>query len=83
MSITWLKNYWTGMERMVEHDIDLSIDKLKKQIKMKLLEKDMKQVELANLINEGQVQVNRAINGDASPKSKTIRKKIYLILGME
>lgn len=68
---------------MVEYDIDSSVEELKKRIKIKLLERNMKQKQLADLIGEGDVQVSRAVNGDTSPKSKRIRKKIYLVLGME
>lgn len=53
---------------------------VKKEIKVVLLEKNMSQVELAEKIEEGVVQVNRAIAGDVSPKSVKIREKIYRTL---
>lgn len=55
---------------------------IKKKIKWALFERDMSQVELAELINENKQQVNRAIGGDMSPKSRKIRNKIYRILGI-
>lgn len=55
---------------------------VKKEIKVALLEKNMSQVELAEKIGEGVVQVNRAIAGDVSPKSVKIRGKIYRTLEM-
>lgn len=52
-------------------------------IKMKLLEKDMTQVELAHLIKESPVQLNRAIHADTSPRSMEIRQKIYRVLDIK
>ncbi|KIU20084.1 hypothetical protein ab3b_02289 [Weissella cibaria] len=43
---------------------------------------DMKQWELAEMINEGTAQTNRAINGENSPKSKAIRKKIFTLFNI-
>ena len=37
-------------------------------------------VELARLINEKPVQLNRAIHADMSPKSVEIRQKVYRVL---
>lgn len=56
---------------------------IEKDIKKSLIDRDMTQVELADLIGEGQQQLNRAIKGDSSPKSVTIRKKIYKVLNLE
>ncbi|MFC6290633.1 transcriptional regulator [Levilactobacillus angrenensis] len=53
------------------------------RIKMRLLEKDMTQVELASLINEKPVQLNRAIHADMSPKSVEIRQKVYRVLDIQ
>ncbi|MCC7667471.1 transcriptional regulator [Liquorilactobacillus satsumensis] len=68
---------------MVEQSLVETAKEVKKQIKFHLLERDMTQVELAELIGEGVIQVNRAISGDMSPKSVNIRKKIYRVLDME
>lgn len=68
---------------MVEQSLVETAKEVKKQIKLHLLERDMTQVELAELIGEGAIQVNRAISGDMSPKSMNIRKKIYRVLDME
>lgn len=53
---------------------------LESKIKIKLIERDMTQVELARLIDEGPQQVNRAIKGDVSPKAREIRSKIARVL---
>lgn len=53
------------------------------RIKIRLLEKDMTQVELASLINEKPVQLNRAIHADMSPKSVEIRQKVYRVLDIK
>lgn len=55
---------------------------IKKRIKSALIERDMTQVELAQLINEGQQQLNRAISGDMTPRSLEIRQKIYKVLNI-
>jgi len=53
------------------------------RIKIRLLEKGMSQVELAGLIKENPVQLNRAIHADPSPKSVEIRQKIYRVLDIK
>lgn len=55
---------------------------IKMKIKLALLERDMSQVELSKLIKENPQQMNRAINGDNSPKSIEIRNKIYRVLNI-
>lgn len=50
---------------------------------MGLLDKNMTQVQLANLIGESRIRVNLTIKGNTNPKSIEIRKKIYKVLGME
>lgn len=57
--------------------------KIKKRIKDELWERDdMKQLQLAEMIGEGESQTNRAINGDNSPKSRVIRKKIFTLFNI-
>ncbi len=57
--------------------------KIKKRIKDEMWERDdMKQRELAEMIGEGESQTNRAINGESSPKSKTIRNKIFTLFNI-
>jgi ribosome-binding protein aMBF1 (putative translation factor) len=68
---------------MVEQQLEAAAENVKRAIKTKLIERGISQTQLAKLIHEGVQQTNRAISGDTTPKSKTIRKKIYLILGME
>ena len=55
---------------------------VERNIKMKLLDRDMTQAELSRLLNINRQQVNRAIKGDNSPKAIEIRKKIYRVLDM-
>lgn len=54
-----------------------------KQIKVGLLKLGLQQKELAKVINETTTQVNRAIKGDMSPKSRFIRRKIYILFEKE
>ncbi|KRL95541.1 transcriptional regulator [Levilactobacillus hammesii] len=65
---------------MTEQNLVEGAKAITNRIKMRLLEKDMTQVELASLINEKPVQLNRAIHADMSPKSVKIRQKVYRVL---
>ncbi|TGE67113.1 transcriptional regulator [Weissella confusa] len=57
--------------------------KVKKRITDEMWERnDMKQFQLAEMIGEGVSQTNRAINGDNSPKSRVIRKKIFTLFNI-
>lgn len=56
---------------------------IKRRIRDEMFERDeMKQWELAEMIGEGTPQTNRAINGENSPKSKAIRKKIFTLFNI-
>lgn len=67
----------------MEQELAQSAKEVKKQIKINLIKKGMTQVRLADVIDESPVQLNRAINGDMSPKSVSIRLKVYKVLGMK
>ncbi|WP_047999384.1 hypothetical protein [Lactiplantibacillus herbarum] len=68
---------------MTEEKLIVSARAITNKIKIGLLERDMSQVELANLIGEGVQQLNRAIHADMSPKSVEIRQKIYKVLNIK
>lgn len=68
---------------MTEQNLVDGAKAITNRIKMRLLEKDMTQVELASLINEKPVQLNRAIHADMSPKSVEIRQKVYRVLDIQ
>ncbi|WP_461241174.1 helix-turn-helix domain-containing protein [Paucilactobacillus sp. N302-9] len=68
---------------MAEQELESSVKSIKREIKTALIERDMQQAELAKLIDEGVTQVSRAVNGDSSPKSINIRKKIYRVLNIK
>ncbi|ANK66561.1 helix-turn-helix domain-containing protein [Loigolactobacillus backii] len=68
---------------MVEENLKATAKSIKKQIKVKLLERDISQIELAEMIHENTSQVSRAISGDISPKSIKIRERIYFILNIK
>ena len=67
----------------VEEKLEEAKKQVERQIKMGLLDKNMTQVQLANLIGESRIRVNLTIKGNTNPKSIEIRKKIYKALGME
>lgn len=67
----------------IEEEQDALKRKVKKRIKDELWDRnDMTQGSLAELIGEGVSQTNRAINGENSPKSKAIRKKIFALFNI-
>lgn len=66
-----------------EQTLERTQRQIEKKIKFALLDRGMTQVELAKLISENPQQLNRAIKGDMSPKSLSLRQKIYKVLGME
>jgi hypothetical protein len=72
---------------MTATSIDKQEEALKRKVKKRINDEmwerdDMKQWELAEMINEGTAQTNRAINGENSPKSKSIRKKIFTLFNI-
>ncbi len=72
---------------MTATTIEEQQDALKRKVKKRIMDEmwerdDMKQWELAEMINEGTSQTNRAINGENSPKSKAIRKKIFTLFNI-
>ncbi|MQS88249.1 helix-turn-helix domain-containing protein [Companilactobacillus mishanensis] len=55
---------------------------IERSIKIALLNRDMTQKELAELIHANPQQLNRAIKGDMTPKSRELRKQIEKVLGI-
>lgn len=53
-----------------------------KHIKMALIDRGMTQVELAKLLNANPQVLNKAIQGDMSPRSLELRKRINQVLGL-
>lgn len=53
-----------------------------KHIKMALTDRGMSQVELAKLLDTNPQSLNRAIQGDMSPRSLELRKQINKVLGI-
>lgn len=50
--------------------------------KIALLDRDMTQKELAELIHANPQQLNRAIKGDMTPKSRELRKQVARVLNL-
>lgn len=55
---------------------------LESSIKIALIKNHITQRELAEQIHANPQQLNRAIKGDMTPKSRELRKQIEKILGM-
>ncbi|AKP66318.1 helix-turn-helix domain-containing protein [Companilactobacillus ginsenosidimutans] len=55
---------------------------IERSIKVELLNRDMTQKELAELIHANPQQLNRAIKGDMTPKSRELREQIEKVLGI-
>lgn len=53
-----------------------------KHIKMALTERGMTQVELAKMLSTNPQSLNRAIQGDMTPRSLELRKRINQVLGI-
>lgn len=67
----------------LEEQLEQAKKAVERQIKMKLLDKNMTQAKLAILIGESRASVNLAIKGNTNPKSIEVRKKIYKALGIK
>lgn len=68
---------------MAEQKLIDAAYEVKESIMKKLRIKGITQKDLAEKMGMDRIYVSRAINGDVSPRSIKIRKKIYQILGME
>ncbi|KRK47580.1 helix-turn-helix domain-containing protein [Secundilactobacillus kimchicus] len=68
---------------MSEEKIAVAVKSITISIKKALIERDMKQVELAKILGVAPQVLNRAIHGDMSPQSVRIRCRINQILGIE
>jgi len=53
-----------------------------KRIKVTLVQRGMTQVELAHILSANPQVLNRAIQGDMSPRSLQLRKRINQVLGI-
>ena len=67
----------------IEESLYNAHKQVEKTVKIKLLEKDMSQTQLAKIIGESRSTINLAIKGSMSAKSIRIRKEIYKILGIK
>lgn len=53
------------------------------KFKVALIERGMKQVELAKMLNTSPAQVNRALAGNTTPKDIEIQKQVAKILDVK
>lgn len=67
----------------IEEALEETKKEVERKIKFALLDRGMTQKQLSDLINENRQQVNRAIKGDTTPKSKEIRDKIYQLFNIK
>lgn len=67
----------------IEEALEETKKEVERKIKFALLDRGMTQKQLSDLINENRQQVNRAIKGDTTPKSKEIRNKIYQLFNIK
>jgi len=72
-----------GADYMSEQQFAKVAYDIERSIKIALLNRDMTQKELAELINANPQQLNRAIKGDMTPKSRELREQVAEILHME
>lgn len=64
-------------------ELEKASSNLKTKFKIALIERDMKQVELAKMIGTTPAQVNRALAGNTTPKDIEIQKQAAKILNIE
>ncbi|BAN07810.1 MULTISPECIES: helix-turn-helix domain-containing protein [Levilactobacillus] len=67
---------------MSEEMLVEGIKQKSKHIKMALMDRGMTQVELAHMLSTNPQVLNRAIQGDMSPRSLELRKQINKVLGI-
>ena len=67
----------------IEEALEETKKEVERKIKFALLDRGMTQKQLSDLIKENRQQVNRAIKGDTTPKSKGIRDKIYQLFNIK
>lgn len=64
-------------------ELENAAKSLKVMFKTALLERDMKQVELAKMLSVSPAQVSRALQGNTTPKDIEIQKQAAKILGID
>ncbi|HIY91855.1 MAG TPA: helix-turn-helix domain-containing protein [Candidatus Companilactobacillus pullicola] len=67
----------------IEEALEETKKEVERKIKFALLDRGMTQKQLSDLIKENRQQVNSAIKGDTTPKSKEIRNKIYQLFNIK
>ncbi|WEV40324.1 helix-turn-helix transcriptional regulator [Lactobacillus sp. ESL0684] len=67
---------------MVEEELSNIVEDMEIKFTVALKKHHMKQYELAKAIGTGPQQLNRALHGDMSPRSKEIRKQAAEKLGL-
>ncbi len=69
--------------RLQMTELESASSKVKIKFKVSLLERGMKQVELAELLGVSPAQVSRALAGNSTPKDIEIQKRAAKILGLK
>jgi len=67
---------------MSEQQLEKAARDVKKSFKIALLEQDMTQKDLAKILHTSRQQVNMAIKGDMTPKSRELREQMAKILNL-
>ena len=68
---------------MSEQQLEKAARDVKKSFKIALLEQEMTQKDLAEILHTSRQQVNMAIKGDMTPKSRELREQMAEILHIE
>lgn len=64
-------------------ELEVASRNVEKKFKFALWERNMKQVELAHILQTSPAQVNRALKGNTTPRDLEIQKQAAKILGIE
>lgn len=64
-------------------ELEQASSKIKQKFKIALIERGMKQVELAQMLGATTGQVSRALSGNSTPRDIEIQKQAAKILGID
>lgn len=68
---------------MSEQQLEKTVLDVEKEFKIALLDQGMNQRKLAKIVHTSPAQVNIAIKGDTTPKSRKLREQMMEILHMK
>jgi len=65
------------------NQLQIAKENVKKALRKGIVERDISQIELAEMLGTKQSQISRAVNGGTTPKDFELQNKLAKILGVE